>query len=250
MSMKWPVLAMVIFLASAVSVWAIPTKIVVGIKARDAKFIGTSMGGVLVLIQDVETGELLAKGYVEGSTGDTKLLMETPKERYTKLIVGNTARFEAHLDLKEPRKVKIIARGPLAQPQAVQEVSVTTWVVPGKDINELVLEMPGLVVRALSPAAHTKVKGPAKVKVVASVTPMCGCPVDPRFYWKPEDYEVAVIVKKNGQYFQTYPLKFAGETNIFQTDLQLEKGVYEFIVYAYDAKTGNTGVDKTTIIVK
>jgi len=246
----WQALMMAILLGAAVSTWAMPTKIVVGIKARDAKFIGTSMGGVLVMIQDVETGELLAKGYAQGSTGNTKLLMETPKERYTKLIVDHTARFEANLDLKEPRKIKIIARGPLAQPQAINEVSVTTWVVPGKDINELVLEMPGLVVRALSPSAHTMIKGPANVEVVASVTPMCGCPVSPKFYWKPENYEVAVIVKKNGQYFNTYPLKFSGKTNIFQTDLQLDKGVYEFIVYAYDAKTGNTGVDKTTVIVK
>ena len=108
---------------------AVPTKLVVGIKARDAKFIGTSMGGVLVLVKDACTGEILAKGIAQGSTGDTKLIMKTPKERYTKLIVGNTAKFVAVLDLKEPRKVKIIARGPLAQPQAMQEVSVTTWLV-------------------------------------------------------------------------------------------------------------------------
>ncbi len=234
-----------------VTVWAVPTKVVVGVRARDAKFIGTSMGGVLVMIKDVETGEILAKGVVRGSTGDTKLLMKTPKERYTKLIVGNTARYEAVLDLNEPRKVKIIARGPLAQTQAMQEVSVTTWLVPGKDIEELVLEMPGLVVRALSPAPHTMIKGPAKVEIRASVTPMCGCPVDPRFFWKPENYEVAVIVKRNGRILGTFPLSFAGKTSLFATTLDLaEKGAYELTVYAYDRLTGNTGVDKTTIVVR
>ncbi len=245
------IIGLVVALFLGVSMaWAVPTKVVVGVKARDAKFIGTSMGGVLVLIQDACTGEILAKGVAQGSTGDTKLLMKTPKERYTKLIVGKTAKFVANLDLKEPRKVRIVARGPLAQPQAMQEVSVTTWLVPGKPIEELVLEMPGLVVDVLSPSAHTMVKGPAEVELRASVTPMCGCPVDPRFFWKPENYEVAALVKKGGQYWKTVPLAFTGKTNHFAAKLQLEKGVYEFIVYAYDRLTGNTGLDRTTLIVK
>ncbi len=234
-----------------VAAWAVPTRVVVGIKARDAKFIGTSMGGVLVTIEDACTGEVLARGVARGSTGDTKLLMKTPKERYTRLMVGNTARYEAVLDLNEPRKVRIVARGPLAQTQAMQEVSVTTWLVPGKNIEELVLEMPGLVVRALGPAPHSMVKGPARVEVRASVTPMCGCPVDPRFFWKPENYEVAVIVKRNGRPFGTYPLTFTGKTSLFSTTLELaEKGAYELTIYAYDKLTGNTGVDKTTVIVR
>ena len=40
--------------------------------------IGSSMGGVLLTIKDVDTGELLATGIATGSTGDTKLLMKTP----------------------------------------------------------------------------------------------------------------------------------------------------------------------------
>jgi len=241
---------LMVWLAATLA-WAVPTRIVVGVRARDAKFIGTSMGGVLVTIQDTETGELLARGIARGSTGDTRLLMKTPKGRYTQLIVGNTARFEAVLDLEEPRRVRIVARGPLGQIQAMQEVSVTTWVVPGKDINELVLEMPGLVVRALSPVPHSMIKGPARVEVRASVTPMCGCPVDPRFFWPPKNYEVAVMVRKNGRFLKTVPLTFTGKTSLFATTLDLpEKGAYELIIYAYDKLTGNTGVDRTTVVIR
>lgn len=47
-----------------------PTKITVRAKAKDAKFIGTSVGGALILIRNADTGELLASGRTEGSTGN------------------------------------------------------------------------------------------------------------------------------------------------------------------------------------
>jgi len=37
-----------------------PTNIVIRIMAKDAKFVGTEMGGVQITLRDAETGELLA----------------------------------------------------------------------------------------------------------------------------------------------------------------------------------------------
>ncbi|QJA06017.1 hypothetical protein FVE67_04040 [Thermosulfurimonas marina] len=230
---------------------AVPTRVVVGVKARDALFIGSPMGGAQVIIRDADTGEILAQGVTRGLPGNPKLIMATPKERYTRYLEGKTARFEAVLDLQRPRRVRIVARGPLAQPQALQEVSVTTWLFPGKDLPELVLEMPGLVVRALAPVAHARLKAPARVEVRAAVMPLCGCPVNPKFFWKPENYEVAVQVLRNGRPYGTFPLKFTGKTSLFSTVLELpQKGIYELTLYAYDKLTGNTGVDRTTVVVK
>jgi len=55
--------------------WAEPTDIVVRVLSKDAKFIGTSMGGMQVTLRDAHTGEILATGLTRGGTGDTKRLM-------------------------------------------------------------------------------------------------------------------------------------------------------------------------------
>ena len=42
----------------------------------------------------------------------------------------------------------------------------------------------------------------------------------------------------------TDPSTFQGKADVSKT------GTYEIIVYAFDPKTGNTGVDKKTVIVR
>ena len=46
--------------------WAVPTTVTVRAKSKDAKFIGSHMGGALVVIRDAETGEVLAQGLTRG----------------------------------------------------------------------------------------------------------------------------------------------------------------------------------------
>ncbi|MBA2848353.1 hypothetical protein G4V39_04000 [Thermosulfuriphilus ammonigenes] len=247
-------LLVLVFLLSLVgSSFAVETKIMIRARAKDAKFIGTSMGGALVTIRDALTGELLSKGLIQGTTGNTKLLMTTPIVRGMKLTDDRTAGFEAVLDLSEPRKIEIEVLAPYGQPQAMARATVTTWVVPGKHItgDGLILEIPGFVVRVTNPTAHTFLKAPASFSLVATVTPMCGCPVSPNTFWKPEAYEVKAIVKKNGQPFKTIPLKFSGKTNYYVASISLnEPGAYQFTIYAFDPATGNTGVDMTTVVVR
>ncbi|MCK5139574.1 MAG: hypothetical protein KAQ85_07020, partial [Thermodesulfovibrionia bacterium] len=47
---------------------AVQTKLIVRAQSKDAKFVGTSMGGALVTIIDSATGEIITKGLTVGAT--------------------------------------------------------------------------------------------------------------------------------------------------------------------------------------
>lgn len=178
-----------------------------------------------------------------------------PLHHHAAVSTNDAAVFHARLDLDEPRRIQVIARGPSAQPQAANTVTATQWVVPGKHISggdALLLEMPGFVVDVLSPPAHQKLTQSAvPVELRANVTMMCGCPIEPDGLWDANKFEVAAIVKMNGKQLATVPLKYAGDTSQFSGPLDVrEPGAYEITVYAYDSANGNTGVDKTTFILQ
>jgi hypothetical protein len=61
-----------LFLFIASSLWATETTIIIRAKAKDAKFIGSSIGGAHVVVKHQLTGEILAQGKTEGSTGNMK----------------------------------------------------------------------------------------------------------------------------------------------------------------------------------
>ncbi len=155
---------------------AVPTQIIVRVKTKDAKFLGSSMGGALVTIRDADTGEILAKGKTTGSTGNTDLIMKRPKTRGLIISDEKSAKFIATIDIDEPRQIEVTAFGPLAQRQAAGKVSSMQWIVPGKHItagDAWILELPGFVVDIIHPPTHTKYKGaPQTVKVVANITMM------------------------------------------------------------------------------
>jgi hypothetical protein len=230
------------------------TRIDVRVISKGAKFIGTSMGGAEIMITDAVAGTLLAQGKTSGSTGDTAKIMKEPSDHHAPVSTADAAVFRATLDLDEPRRIKVVAHGPLAQPQAVNTVSLTQWVIPGKHItggDALMLEMPGFAVDILSPPAHQKLTEPvASVDLEANVTMMCGCPIEPGGLWDADQFEVAAIVKRNGKTVAEVPLRYAGSTSQFAGSLEVdEPGAYEITVYAFDPANGNTGVDKTSFIV-
>jgi hypothetical protein len=101
-----------------------------------------------VVIEDAGTGAWLASGRITGGTGDTERLMQTPATRNMPLANADSAAYTATLKLERPTRIRIRATGPLGQPDAVQELSVTTWVVPGRNIDGegIVLNLPGLIV--------------------------------------------------------------------------------------------------------
>lgn len=67
----------------------------------------------------------------------------------------------------------------------------------------------------------------------------------------PVSTEDAAIVKRDGKMAASLPLRYAGSASQFTARLDVdEPGAYEITVYAFDPANGNTGVDKTSIIVK
>jgi hypothetical protein len=249
-----------IFLAAfGVTVFALPsqaepTHITLRVISKDAKFIGTSMGGVLITIRDAQTGELLAQGTTQGSTGDTGRIMKQDRKRGVPLSTEDAAKFSTTLDLNEPRLVEVTATGPLAQRQSAGRVSATQWIVPGKHLtggDGWLLEMPGFVVDVVAPPAHVSFGGaPQRVELRANVVMMCGCPTEPGGLWDASRYEVRAMVKRNGTRISDVPFTYAGTTSQFAGVLSADQpGTYEAVVYAYDPHTGNTGLDMTTFIV-
>ncbi len=242
-----------ILLGSAGSL-AEPTDITVRVISKEAKFIGSSMGGMRITLRDAETGELLDQGVTAGGTGDTGRIMEEPHRRGAVLSTGDAALYATTLDLERPRRIEVAAFGPLAQPQSAATVSATQWVVPGKDIDggdAWLLELPGFVVDVLSPPAHIKLNGPQPVALEANVTMMCGCPVTPGGLWDADRFEVAAILEHDGEVLRTVPLSYAGEPSQFETTLDAGgTGVYDATVYAYDPESGNTGLDRVTFIIE
>jgi len=154
---------------------AMPTTVKVSVKTKDAKFMGTSMGGALVVLKNVDTGEVLAKGLTSGGTGNTTLIMKTPVARGSAITDEKTANFTATIDIDQPTLVELSAYGPMAQRQAANRVSVTQWVVPGKDItggDGWLVEIPGFVVDILAPPTHVKLKGEQDVEIKANLAMM------------------------------------------------------------------------------
>lgn len=247
-------ISLAIIINSLTGALADETRIDVRVISKGAKFIGTSMGGVEIMIKDADTGQLLAQGKTAGGTGDTQKIMQQRLQHHDPVSTEGAAVFHATIELEEPRRINVIARGPLAQPQAIATATVTQWVVPGKHViggDALTLQMPGFVVDVLSPPAHQKLIKPAEpITLSANVTMMCGCPIEPDGLWDANRLEVAAIVKRNGKKVEEVPLRYAGLTSRFDTKLNIhEAGAYEITVYAYDPGNGNTGVDKTTIVV-
>src|SRR5436190_4355492 len=200
----------------------IPTKITVRVIARNGKFLGDDIGGALVTIRDVHSGELLASGRSHGGSGPTTL-MTCPQTRNqpipTKNLPHNNAcRFDATLRLETARLVEISAYGPLAAQQSANRVTATTWIYPGKDISPesgqedgFLLEIPGLVVQVLGPPAHyfpSKPNPQQAIPILANVTMMCGCPIGATSSpWPYTDFEVVATVLHNGVQNE-FPLQF------------------------------------------
>lgn len=234
---------------------AIPTSIVVRVKSKDAKFIGSSMGGALVKIRNQDTGEILATGYTEGTTGNTKTIMTAPNTRGKTISDDASAKFTTTLDIEQPIIAEISAYGPMVQRQSANRVSLTQWIIPGKHItagDALVLEMPGLVVNISSPPANIKFGGtPQIVNIKANITMMCGCPIKPNGIWNANKFDISAILEKDGKKFENIKLLYAGETSQFSTRYTvLEAGIYDVWVYAFDESNGNTGLDQTTFVIE
>ena len=220
-----------------------PTRIMIRAKAVDAKFIGTSVGGVRVVVEDAETGQVLDEGWIKGGTGNTDLLINTPLKRGQQLADEKTAGFLAEVDIDAPRLLRFKLIGPYGYRQSLQEATVSSWVVPGKHLlgDGIVLDIPGFIVDA-----WTQVLEGGKVEFYTKASLLCGCPITKDGYWKPDNYEVKAILMQDDKKVGEVPLQFTGPVGLFSGKTEItQPGLYKAIVYLFDPTTGNVGVDRT-----
>ena len=124
---------------------AVPTKLVVRAKSKDAKFVGTSMGGARVTVTDSETGKVLAEGLTAGGTGNTQKIMVRPHIRFVSITDASTAKFETVIDIDEPKLVSIEVEAPYGFKPDTVKSSTQVWLLPGKDLvgDGVIIEVPG-----------------------------------------------------------------------------------------------------------
>ena len=137
----------------------VPTKVMIRAVSRDAKVIGTKVGGARITVRDVSTGAILAEGIQKGETGNTDQIMVQPRKRGVPVFdTPGTAGFLATVMLKQPTMVEVTAVGPLGTPQSTQRVSKTLLLIPGQDVlgDGIVLEIHGFTVTLLAPQADAR----------------------------------------------------------------------------------------------
>ena len=252
---KYKLLFSLIFLFTAAQIQATDTQLIIRAKAKDAKFIGSSVGGAYVMVRNQLTGEILAQGLTSGSTGNTTVIMKEAKERYKSIADENTSKFLAKIDIDEPTFVQIEVKAPINKKQATVTATTELWLIPGKHIlgDGVVIEIPGFIIDILKPRTHQFVSLKSltdnSLTIEANMVMMCGCTISKGGLWNSEDIEVKGILKKNGEPFKEVTLSLSSN-NLFSANVTLDSGgKYELTVYAYHPKSGNTGVDKVNYVV-
>ena len=231
-----------------------PTPLTVRVLAHDAKWIGSSMGGVEITIRDQSNGKLLASGVTSGGTGDTDLLVHRNKSRYGKISSPGSASFEANLMLDQPVFVEIKATFRTAFSGYPIVATENRWLIPGKEMTEdgIVVELPGFAMRVNHPLPHQTVSlsKDEDVRIDLFMIMLCGCPISPGGTWDSDPMEVEAMIYQDNEFVRAVPLTNI-ETNRFTADLSnLGTGSYRVFVTAYDPRSKNTGVEKLQFTIR
>ncbi|MCZ6537420.1 MAG: hypothetical protein O7C03_05325 [Gammaproteobacteria bacterium] len=226
-----------------------PVNIKVRVLANDAKFVGTSMGGVRVVISDIENGTVLANGITRGATGDTGLIMRKPRQRGASIITDETAVFSASIDISRPTRVRIEASGPLGFLDSMAQISVTHWLIPGHDIVDgWTMTLPGFVLELID--VPRKAGRGDDIPVHVKLVMMCGCPTEPGGLWDSDQYTIKGQLWSGDRLVSETDLEYTGTTSHYRAVIPaIGAGVLELLVYAVDTSTGNTAVVKAPLRV-
>ncbi len=229
------------------------TKVMIRAIARDAKVIGTHVGGAKITVRDVATGEILAQGIQKGGTGDTDIIMKQPRTRGMAVYsAGDTSGFLAVLHLEKPTVVEVSAEGPLGNAQATQRTSKTLLLVPGEDVlgEGILLEIHGFIITPLAPVQDAKVKAGSPFEVRATVTMACGCPTEPDGLWDANKIHVVARLLRDGKVESEIPMTYAGVQNTFHADVPVTApGPLELQVLAMDPASANFGMSREAIAI-
>ena len=224
---------------------SVDTKLLVRAVSRDAKIIGTNVGGAQITIRDVETGTILVSGTQLGSTGSTELIMTKPRERGgTVFDTEGAGGFLATLEINEPTLVEVTAEGPLGTPQAVQRTSTTLWMVPGRDVlgEGLVLVLNGFTIRLESPMPEGTFPTGEPIGVRVHVEMLCGCPITPGGMWDSDRLEILARLLGGGEIVAETALGYGGERSKFEGALMAPSpGEYRIEILAIDPERANFG---------
>lgn len=227
---------------------AVGTSVMVRVLARDAKLVGSSVGGARVMIRDAQTGSVLATGITNGGTGDTDMIMTRRRERGSSIFDSpGAAGWLARLELSRPTMVEITAEGPLGHPDVGARASKTLLLVPGRDVggDGIVLELNGFIVETLEP--EREVTG-TTIPVRVRVRMLCSCPTEPGGRWSVQ--AVTAQLLGEGQVAAESILEFSGETSIYSGAIRAPRpGRYTLLVIAADPATGNFGQASTVVAV-
>jgi hypothetical protein len=148
------------------------TKIIVHVVSKDAKVIGSEVGGAFVRIKNLVTGEILAQGKQLGGSGETDRIMVKPHRRGEVLYgTPGAAFFQAEFPIEKPTSVEIYTEAPLDYPHAIQKGSKTLKLIPGKHVlaDRVIIELNGLIVNIISPSSKGSLKEGEEVAVQVEV---------------------------------------------------------------------------------
>jgi len=237
--------------ALATAAMAAPTRLTVRAISRDAKVLGDGVGGARITIRELESGKILASGIQRGGTGDTKRIMQEPRQRGAMIYdTENAAAFRTTLELSRATRVEITAEGPLKYPQAMQRASKTMLLVPGQDITGegVLLEIAGFIVEI---EATDLVQTSVPVNIRSKVTMTCGCPTEPGGMWNADEITVIARAIRGGRVAGETQLRYADSPSTFEGELpQLKDGKYMLEIVASDAKRSNVGRASRALVVK
>ncbi len=222
-----------------------PTKVVVRAVSRDAKIIGSGVGGAKITIRDASSGKILAEGMQSGGTGDTQKIIVQPRQRHeTVYDTVGAAGYTATLDLDHPTVVEISAEGPLGHPQATMKASTTLLLIPGKDVlgEGVLLEIHGFIVELVEPKGDAPAQAGKPLDLRAKVVMACGCPTEPDGLWDSNQIQIVARLWKGGETVSQSNLTFANETSHYSGRLEVaEAGDYTLEILASDAGNANFG---------
>lgn len=236
------------------TVHAEDTRLLIRVKANDAMFIGTLMGGAYVQVKKADSGEILVDGLTAGKVGNFVRVMKAPHARGVRLSDEETAAFVATIDISAPTFVEVLVFGPSEYGQSASLGSTKLWLIPGVHIEGegLILEISGLLVDVASPhgGRHSLADfTEGALPVRANVAMLCGCPITPAMYWDSNDFTVMAYLKQHGEIISQEKLVWVAES-VFGGSLPLiQPGPYEIEIIAYQRETPNAGVGKAHIMV-
>ncbi len=197
----------------------IPTQITVRVVAHKGMVIGDEVGGARVTITETATGAILATGLQQGEAGDQTHIMRTPRlMEEPHYSTKPAAAFRTTLPLERPTQVDITVQGPLAHPSAIQRVSKTILLIPGRDIigDGIVMLLHGFIVQIEHPTASESLIAKEDVRLRASVRTLSGAPLRPYSDFDSRKIKIYAELLINGAIKERLQMFYAGAKGTFE----------------------------------